>query len=148
MTAKFTQAQIITSLESFISESEVATVCDVPTENVMAFLEGLKVHTATRNAKANANRNAKVRKFNDAIWERAQSLLTYEPKKAIYFAEAIGTIDDEVISANRVARIFTAHKDVVEKVAIKGGCGYKLVGNDPNAVDDTDDTDKVEEVEE
>lgn len=145
MATKYTQSQIISSLTSFIADSGAQTVNDVPADTVIAFLGGLKAQTIARNIKANTTRNEKKQKLNDTIWKCVKPLLTYEPKKAIYFAETVGEVDGEQVSANRVARIFTNHPNEVEKVSVKGGCGYKLVGEEPTEEPEEEPTEEPEE---
>lgn len=122
------QINIISAIMTAVNELDSASEIDgVTVPQMIGFLNGLAVKTNTRNAKANENRTNKIAALNNAIWEAVYPMLTNEPQKAIHFAESLGEINGEVVSANRVGRIFTAHADIVEKVAIKGGgCGYKL----------------------
>lgn len=127
MAKRANQIDIISAITTAINELDIPEVNGVTIPEMVSFLDGLAVKTNTRNAKANANRTNKMAALNDAIWKAVYPLLTTEPQKAIHFAECLGEINGEVVSANRVGRIFTAHADIVEKVAIKGGgCGYKL----------------------
>lgn len=151
MAKRTSQVDVINAITVALNDLSVEEVNGITIPEMTSFLDGLAVKTNTRNTKANASRSAKTAALNEAIWAAIEPMLTIEPHKAIYFAEAIGTVNDEVVSANRVARLFTAHSDIVEKVAMKkGGCGYRLKVEDTSDESEDEDysDDEEDEVEE